>query len=148
VCAVLPFDTLDEAVAQAAVSPFGLAASVFSADVRAAEALAARLPAGSVTVNDVIAPTAHPATPFGGRGASGWGVTQGAEGLLGMTVPQAVSVRRGQFRPHLDESISPDPEATADILTGLLRASHAGGLREWFGGVRQLLRGVRRKKKG
>jgi acyl-CoA reductase-like NAD-dependent aldehyde dehydrogenase len=147
VCAVLPFDTIDEALSQAAASPFGLAASVFTTNPRSAEVIAARIPAGSVTVNDVIAPTAHPATPFGGRGASGWGVTQGAEGLLAMTVPQAVSVRRGRFRPHVDEVVDPDPEATADILIGLLRASHAAGLREWLGGVRQLIRGVRRKRR-
>ncbi len=147
VCAVLPFDTIDDAVSQAALSPFGLAASVFTADTRAAEALASRVRAGSVVVNDVIAPTAHPATPFGGLGASGWGVTQGAEGLLAMTVPQAVTVRRNRFRPHVDEAVSPDPEATAEVLTGLLRASYGGGWRAWWGGVRQIVRGVRRKKK-
>src|SRR5262249_18581318 len=146
ITAVIPFDTIDDAVSLAAKSPFGLAASVFTADVRAEEELAYRIPAGNVVVNDTIAPTAHPATPFGGRKASGWGVTQGAEGLLAMTVPQAVSVRRGNFRPHIDEAGSPDPEATADILRGLLRASHARGVRAWLGGVRQLLRGIRRKR--
>jgi aldehyde dehydrogenase (NAD+) len=144
--AVLPFDTIDDAVSQAAASPFGLAAAVFTADVRAAEELAARLPVGSVTVNDVIVETAHPGTPFGGRGASGWGVTQGPEGLLAMTCPQAVSVRCGRFRPHVDEAVSPDPGATADILTGLLRASY-GGWGGWWTGVRQLARGVRRKRR-
>jgi aldehyde dehydrogenase (NAD+) len=146
VCAVIPFDTVDDAVSLAAQSPFGLGASVFTADTRAAEELAARVSSGSVTVNDVIAPTAHPATPFGGRGASGWGVTQGPDGLLGMTVPQVVTVRKGRFRPHFDEAVAPDPAATLDVLRGLLRASHGRGWREWFGGVRQLLRGVRRKK--
>ncbi|MFO0796988.1 MAG: aldehyde dehydrogenase family protein [Gemmataceae bacterium] len=144
VCAVLPFDDVDTALSQAAASPFGLGASVFTADTRAAAELAARIPAGSVTVNDVIAPTAHPETPFGGRGASGWGVTQGPEGLLALTVPQVVSVRRGTFRPHADEAVAPDPAATADVLHGLLRASYGG---EWWGGLRQLLRGVRRKRK-
>ncbi|MBX9624463.1 MAG: aldehyde dehydrogenase family protein [Gemmataceae bacterium] len=145
VCAVIPFDTVDDAVSLAAGCPFGLAASVFTADPAAAKALAARVPAGHVTVNDVLAPTAHPATPFGGRGSSGWGVTQGAEGLLAMTTPQAVTVRRGRFRPHLDEAVAPDP-ATADILRGLLRATHGRGWRVWLGGARQLVRGVRRKR--
>ena len=145
VCAVLSFDTVDEAVALAARCPFGLAASVFTADPGAAEAIAARIPAGHVTVNDVLAPTAHPATPFGGRGSSGWGVTQGAEGLLAMTTPQAVTVRKGRFQPHLDEAASPDP-ATADVLRGLLRATHGRGWRDWLAGVRQLVRGIRRKR--
>jgi len=143
--AVLPFDDVDTALSQAAASPFGLGASVFGADTRAAVELAARIPSGSVAVNDVIAPTAHPETPFGGRGASGWGVTQGPDGLLALTVPQVVTVRRGRFRPHVDDAVAPDPAATADVLQGLLRASY-GGWGEWWGGLRQLVRGVRRKR--
>lgn len=145
VAAVIPFETVDDAVSLAAQSPFGLGASIFTTDIVAARELAARIPAGHVTINDVLAPTAHPATPFGGRGASGWGVTQGAEGLLGMTVPQAVTVRKGTFRPHYDEAISPDP-ATVDLLRGLLRWTHARGLREKLRGLWQLMCGIRRKK--
>ena len=143
---VIPFDSVDDAVSQAVRCPFGLAASVFTSDVRVAEQLAARLPAGHVTINDVLAPTAHPATPFGGRGSSGWGSTQGAEGLLAMTTPQAVTVHNS-FRPHLDEAVKPDPEATTEILRGLLRATHGRGWGEWFRGVRQIVRGIRRKRR-
>ena len=147
VAAVISFDSIDKALSLAAACPFALAASIYTCDSRAAESLAPRIPAGSVTINDVLAPTAHPATPFGGRGSSGWGVTQGAEGLLAMTTPQTVTVRKGKFRPHIDEAVKPDPDSTADILGGLLRATHGRGWREWFGGVRQMIRGVRRKKK-
>lgn len=143
--AVIPFDTVDNAVSLAMQSPFGLGASIFTADTVAAQELAARIPAGHVTINDVLAPTAHPATPFGGRGSSGWGVTQGAEGLLGMTVPQAVTVRKGTFRPHYDEAIAPDP-ATVDLLRGLLRWTHSRDLREKFRGLWQLVSGVRKKR--
>ena len=145
VTAVIPFDTIDSAMSLAAQSPFGLSASIFTASATAAQELAAHIPSGSVVINDVLAPTAHPATPFGGRGASGWGVTQGAEGLLAMTTPQVVTVRKGTFRPHLDEAAKPDP-ATVEILRGLLRATHARGLREKFRGVLQMVRGVRQKK--
>lgn len=145
IAAVMPFDTLDDALAVAIRCPFGLAASIFSADVEGAKELATRIPAGHVSINDVLAPTAHPATPFGGRGASGWGVTQGAEGLLAMTVPQAVAVRKGTFRPHFDEAVSPDP-ATEELLRGLLRWTHARGTREKFRGLWQMVRGVRRRK--
>jgi acyl-CoA reductase-like NAD-dependent aldehyde dehydrogenase len=145
VTAVIPFDTIDNAVSLASLSPFGLSASIFTGNPALAQELAARIPSGSVCINDVLAPTAHPATPFGGRGASGWGVTQGAEGLLAMTTPQVVTVHKGTFRPHLDEAVNPDP-ATVDILRGLLRATHAGGFREKLRGVVQMIRGVRRKK--
>ena len=145
IACIIPFDTIDNAVSLAAQSPYGLSASIFTDDLNVAEQLAARIPSGSVVINDVIAATAHPATPFGGRGASGWGVTQGPEGLLAMTVPQVVTVRKGTFRPHLDETTSPDP-ATWDILHGLLRATHGRGFRDWIGGIRELIRGIRRKK--
>jgi aldehyde dehydrogenase (NAD+) len=145
--AVVPFDSLDDIEPLAKRSPLGLGASIFTADTAKARELAARIPAGSVSINDVLAPTAHPATPFGGRGASGWGVTQGAEGLLAMTVPQVVTVRKGTFRPHFDEAVSPDP-ATVDLLRGLLRWTHARGLREKFRGLWQMIRGIRRQGTG
>ena len=91
------------------------------------------LGAGMVTINDVIAQTAHPATPFGGRGASGWGVTQGAEGLLAMTVPQVISERKGKFRPHY-ATADATKHATAELLKGLLRWRHAGRWRQRWSG--------------
>ena len=115
---------------------FGLTAAIFTRDPAAARALAGELAAGCVVVNDVIVPTAHPGTPFGGRGASGWGVTQGADGLLGMTVPQVVSERRGTFRPHVDAALTPTPAAGA-MVEGILRMTHGRGLRERWRGLRQ-----------
>lgn len=145
VAAVMPFDTDADAVRMALVSPFALSASVFTADRSRAEAIAAQLPTGSVCVNDVLAPTAHPATPFGGRGSSGWGSTQGEEGLLSMTVPQVVTVRKGTFRPHFDEAANPDP-ATPQMLRGLLALTHARGFWAKWRGFWQLVRAARRKR--
>jgi aldehyde dehydrogenase (NAD+) len=106
--------------------------------------LAARLEVGMVMINDAIAPTAHPATPFGGRGASGWGVTQGAEGLLEMTLPQVVSFRSGKWRPHYDP-----PGSTAmtryETLRALLRFGHGRTWRKRWGAVWELWRAVRKK---
>ena len=93
---------VDRAVDDSKRSAYDLGVSVFTREPRRAIALAERLGAGMCTINDVIVPTAHPATPFGGRKASGWGSTQGAEGLLEMTVPQVVSVRGGKMRPHYE----------------------------------------------
>ena len=91
----------DAAVAAANASPFGLAASVWSRDVRAAGALARRLEAGMVTVNDAISPTMHASAPFGGTKASGFGRTHGAYGLHEFTQPQVLFTRRaGGFRPQ------------------------------------------------
>jgi acyl-CoA reductase-like NAD-dependent aldehyde dehydrogenase len=126
--AVVPFDTLDEAQRLDRQCPYGLGASVFTRHPARAERLAAQLRTGVVTVNDVIVATAHPAAPFGGRGQSGWGVTQGAEGLLEMTVPQAVSVREGSFRPHLDMADRPDAAQQRELAQALLEAGHAPSL--------------------
>ena len=91
----------DEAVAAANAGDYGLAASVWSADLAAARAVAGRLDAGMVTVNDVVAPVMHAAAPFGGTKASGFGRTHGAEGLLEFTQSRVVYERRaGGFRPN------------------------------------------------
>ncbi|MGL4555008.1 MAG: aldehyde dehydrogenase family protein [Gemmataceae bacterium] len=129
VMGVLPYDTLDEALEAEGRCPFALSFSVFTADPARGRALAGRLRSGTVCVNDVIAPTTHPSTPFGGRGESGWGVTQGAEGLLEMTVPQAVSVRGGSFRPHYERAANQE-----SLLRGLLAAGHGPTLWRRLGG--------------
>ena len=96
-----------------------------------------------MTINDVIAPTGHPATPFGGQQASGWGVTQGAEGLLEMTVPQVVSTRAGKWRPHYDPPGSTRVTSLA-AFQAMLRWGHAGSFRERLAGFFQLLREFRK----
>ncbi len=146
VMAVLPFDALDEALRMEELCPFALGASVFTRQPAAAAKLSAHLRPGIVTVNDVIAPTAHPATPFGGRGASGWGSTQGAEGLLEMTIPQVVSVRGGTFRPHYDLAAGKSAAKQEELLRGLLESGHAPTLgqrlRGWWRLVRAVWRGT------
>jgi aldehyde dehydrogenase (NAD+) len=62
-----------------------------------------------------------------------------------MTVPQVVSVRRGSFRPHVDEGLRPNP-ATADVTRGLLHFSHARTLGERWRGLKQLIRGIFRSR--
>ena len=141
--AVVPFDSLDDALRLHATCDFKLTAAIFTRDVSAARVLAARLPVGSVTINDVIVPTAHPGTPFGGRGASGWGVTQGDEGLLQMTVPQVMTVRSGRFRPHVDTVLNADP-AGGDVMAGMLVMTHARGLAARWRGLRRMVSGMKR----
>jgi acyl-CoA reductase-like NAD-dependent aldehyde dehydrogenase len=92
----------DAAIYAANASPFGLAASVWGRDLRAARALARRLDAGMVAVNDAVTPSAHASAPFGGMKASGFGRTRGLLGLREFTQPQALQVRSpGGFRPQL-----------------------------------------------
>jgi acyl-CoA reductase-like NAD-dependent aldehyde dehydrogenase len=144
VFAVLPFDDVEEVLRADRLCSFALGASVFTRRPERARELAPRLRAGTIAVNDVIVPTAHPATPFGGNGESGWGVTQGAEGLLEMTVPQTVSVRGGRFRPHFDLTEGKGASQGA-MLRGMLEAENAatfgGRLRGWRQVIRSFWRG-------
>ncbi len=99
---------------------FALGASIFSRDIAKARALAAQIKTGFVLINDLIVPTADPRMPFGGVRASGFGATRGDEGLLEMTHPHVVAIRRGRFHPHFDE---PAPDA-ARLFTAYIRAAH------------------------
>ncbi|MFO1376014.1 MAG: aldehyde dehydrogenase family protein [Steroidobacteraceae bacterium] len=72
-------DDLDEIVASANDTRYGLGAGVFTRDLDRAHALAARLQAGNVWVN--CYGMTHPTMPFGGYKESGWGREMGEEGL-------------------------------------------------------------------
>lgn len=146
IAGIKPFDQIEEAVDEVNHCPFGLGVSIFTKDRARAMELSARIEAGMVTINDVIAPTAHPSTPFGGRRESGWGVTQGAEGLLAMTIPQVVTNRGGTFRPHYFSAQGPDP-AVAEMLRGLLRWRHGSRWRMRWSGFWRMIRGALRIRK-
>ncbi|MGE3309605.1 MAG: aldehyde dehydrogenase family protein [Limisphaerales bacterium] len=130
-----------DALDAAAESPFALGASVFSADESAARKFAERIRAGVVTINDLILPTADPRIPFGGRGASGYGVTRGIEGLLELTHAKVVAVRRGKWLPHLGPAAPED----ADFFASALRAAHAqSGWRRFLSALETARLGWRR----
>ena len=138
IVAVIPCDSTAAMVESANACAFGLAASVFSADTKSIPDLRV----GMVVFNDTVVPTAHPATPFGGRGASGWGSTQGPEGLLAMTYPQVIGTRSGTFRPHIAGGLTRDP-AIGDSTMGMLRFSYGRGLRQRWHGLVQMIGGFR-----
>ncbi|WP_452005799.1 aldehyde dehydrogenase family protein [Azospirillum largimobile] len=141
VLSLVPVRDMEEALAGAALSPYALGASVFGPGAEA-RALARRIDAGTVTINDLIVPTADPRLPFGGRHASGWGVTRGAEGLLEMTQVKAVCVRTGRQRPHFD----PPRDGDEALMLAALRLLHGGpGTRA--GAMRRLVQAVRRRLK-
>ncbi|GIE95421.1 aldehyde dehydrogenase family protein [Paractinoplanes rishiriensis] len=97
---VNPVDSLDEAVRLANASRYGLAASIFSADRRAAVGVARRLRTGAASINAVLGFAAVPALPFGGVGDSGFGRVHGADGLREFSRAQSVTWRR--FRAPMD----------------------------------------------
>lgn len=135
----------DEALRVAGGCPYQLGASVFGPSAEA-EQVARRVKAGCVVINDLIVPTADPRLPFGGGGASGFGVTRGAEGLLEMTRIKTISVRRWGPRLHFRLD---DPGAF-DLVAGQLLSAHGetwkarlGGLARSASALRKLARGRR-----
>ncbi|MCW2747032.1 MAG: aldehyde dehydrogenase [Nocardioidaceae bacterium] len=86
---------MDEAVALANATRYGLASTVFS-KARGKE-LAARIRSGMTSVNAVISFAGIPALPFGGVGDSGFGRIHGADGLKEFTY--AKSIAKQNFKP-------------------------------------------------
>lgn len=79
VLSVIPFDDEDEAVEIANGTAFGLAAGVWTLNIRRAHRMARRLEAGTVWVNMYRAMTFN--SPFGGYKASGIGRQNGIEAI-------------------------------------------------------------------
>ncbi len=76
---VAVFDTLDEVIERANRSPYGLAAYVFTSNLRTALLMGERLEAGTIGINDAVPSTTI--APFGGLKQSGLGRECGSEGL-------------------------------------------------------------------
>lgn len=121
VLSVIDVDGTAGVLAAQAACPLALTASIFG-DQRAARSLALQITCGTVTINDLIVPTADPRVPFGGRGGSGFGVTRGAEGLLEMTAVKVICVRRNRSIKHYE----PTGELHAKLFSGVITSAHAG----------------------
>ena len=78
---VMPFDTDEDAIRLANQSEYGLAASVWTRDRPRGEALASRIQAGTVMVNDAVSCFGISEAPHGGIKASGTGRSHGRLGL-------------------------------------------------------------------
>lgn len=89
---ILKFEDIEDVIARANASEYGLAGAVWSGSPDAAMAVAERLETGTVWVNEAI--VMAPGQPFAGHKQSGFGVENGLAGLLEYTVPKTFTVRR------------------------------------------------------
>jgi aldehyde dehydrogenase (NAD+)/phenylacetaldehyde dehydrogenase len=90
VLAVIPFDSVDDAIQKANGVDFGLAAGVWTQNVKTAHAVARRLQAGTVWINTYNFYDAG--MPFGGYKQSGFGRDLGPECLRDVTQVKSVWV--------------------------------------------------------
>jgi succinate-semialdehyde dehydrogenase / glutarate-semialdehyde dehydrogenase len=87
---LLDFSKLDDVIAAANNTPYGLAAYVFTNDLTVATRMAEGLEAGIIGINDPVPAT--PQCPFGGMKESGMGRELGIEGLDAYLETKYVSV--------------------------------------------------------
>ena len=89
------FTDVEEAVALANASEYGLNCSIWSRDVRAARAIGARIKTGTVNINEAYAAAwASVDAPMGGMKASGLARRHGREGIVKYTEAQTIAAQR------------------------------------------------------
>lgn len=140
ILSVMRAANLDEALAASAACPYALTASIFGPE-KEARAIASKLEVGNVTINDIIVPTADPQAPFGGRGCSGFGVTRGAEGLLGMTTPRTIQTQRSRSK----RAYAATGEEHVDFFAGVLQMLHGGWSKRLIG-LKRVVQAARKLK--
>jgi acyl-CoA reductase-like NAD-dependent aldehyde dehydrogenase len=89
---ILSFADVDDAIRRANDSPYGLGASVWSADPKRGAAIAVQLNAGTVWVNQHM--SVNPDVPLRGAKQSGIGVEYGVEGFHEFTSAQILNIAK------------------------------------------------------
>jgi len=96
---IVKFSSDNEAIAMANGSEYGLASSVWSADMEHALAVARQLDAGTTYINAHGPSSQDPRAPFGGRKQSGIGVVHGFEGVRGFQQHHTITSAAGTLFP-------------------------------------------------
>jgi succinate-semialdehyde dehydrogenase/glutarate-semialdehyde dehydrogenase len=127
VTSVYTFSSDDEAITLANDSVYGLNASVLTRDTRTGRAMARRIQAGTVNVNEAYGATwGSTGAPMGGMKASGLGRRHGLEGLMKYTESQTVSVQR---LVGLGAQFGRSDQQWAGHLTTVVRVMKKAGVR-------------------
>ncbi|MDJ0824310.1 MAG: aldehyde dehydrogenase family protein [Rhodobacter sp.] len=100
VLTVMPFDTVDEAIAIANDTEYGLAASVWTKNIDKALMVTRRVQAGRFWVNTTL--SGGPELPIGGFKQSGWGREAGIYGVEEYTQIKSVHIEIGKRTPWVE----------------------------------------------
>ena len=93
---VMSYMDLDDAVERANDTPYGLTGSVWTTDTERGEAVARRIEAGTVTVNEHLYTFGLHATPWGGYKDTGGDLSHGRWGIESVTRAKHVHVAEGE----------------------------------------------------
>lgn len=111
------YSTVEEAIALANDTEYGLNASIWTTNIKRAENIARRIQSGNVNINDGLATAyASKGTPSGGMKQSGIGARHGDQGLLKYTETQNIAVLKKQV-------MGPQPTQTYEAYTKQMQAS-------------------------
>jgi acyl-CoA reductase-like NAD-dependent aldehyde dehydrogenase len=89
---VLKYSSIDDAVARANSTPYGLGGTVWGTDTKRAFDVAQRLTSGTVWINKHL--ELPPDIPFGGAKQSGFGTEMGQEGLEEFTQSRIINIAK------------------------------------------------------
>lgn len=121
---VLPYDTLEEAIAYVNARPRPLALYYFDTDRARIEHVLQATTSGGATINDTMLHIAQEELPFGGIGPSGMGAYHGREGFLTFSHAKATFY---QGRLTLTDLVRPPyGNRFQAIMTGALSRTAAG----------------------
>lgn len=95
---IIPYKTMDEAIAYVNARPRPLALYVMSFDKKVQKDVLTRTHSGGVCVNDTLFHFVADDAPFGGVGPSGMGRYHGREGFLNFSTAKTV-LTQGKFHP-------------------------------------------------
>jgi len=125
---IMKVTDVEEAIRLANDTPYGLQASVYTKDLAKGEAVARRIEAGAVVVNDSNANYIALEAPMGGWKTSGLGVRHGPEGIRKYAHRQTILLTR--FAPKKDPFMFPYKAGTSRLLLGVLRLIYGRGRRD------------------
>ncbi len=100
VLTIMPFDSVDEAIAIANDTEYGLAASVWTKNIDKALMVTRRVQAGRFWVNTTL--SGGPELPLGGFKQSGWGREAGMYGVEEYTQVKSVHIEIGKRSPWIE----------------------------------------------
>lgn len=130
---IIAFDRIEEAIAIANASEYGLSGSVYTQDPEEGRSIARRLKTGSVNINEGMITLAFPDLPFGGVKKSGIGRNHGIEGLRAFTDIKSITEYHGKVKREL--MWYPIPENGDQLAEHAIKMYYSAGPMKKIGGL-------------